>query len=645
MTHCLILMLHYLHNLFMKGLIAAGFFILCSNTSAQFYYQDGFSAGDMSDWTAGTETAIGTTPALDDNWLRIIYPRENPISSYAYCDVSIPTTSASGSFTIQFDVTMWDIFWGGTAEAGMTFFMADASVDPSSFNGGGIGGSRGYANRNTEPGLSGGYFGMALDNHGGFSEATQGRIGGPGFTPNSVAVRGPEDSTYEYVNGTDTLSQALAIDPGWIRPDQTGPHLRRVRITLDENDQLVIEIQFGASNGFTEILTADLSGYDRPDTLRFGFTGGTGDNDVIAEVRRISIVETCAANTTALFWNNDLGNSIFGTGQDNNWIGDVNPTNYATLVFNDHYINADQVISVNDNDKIISNLYLSGANSYQFDEGTAAIDFVFNTNGNGSSSLIMADTLSGNAAHLFNIDIGLQNDLTIYNNTEETLTFAQEIRTNGHSLIFNTDNTASTATIIANGPIKGTGSVTKTGSGILALNGANTFSGDLIINEGTVLLGANERIADTTNLVLSGGTLATNQHDETLGTLTLSADSIIDLGSGGGSIVQFADSSGETWDGGSTLYITNWEGNWTGGGSDQIIFGSSISGLQASQVGQIRFVDASGLLYGAQILSTGEIVPVPEPATWISGLALFGLLAFYSWKKMIQTTSLPQKQK
>ena len=81
------------------------------------------------------------------------------------------------------------------------------------------------------------------------------------------------------------------------------------------------------------------------------------------------------------------------------------------------------------------------------------------------------------------------------------------------------------------------------------------------------------------------------------------------------------------------MYITNWEGNWDDDGSDQIIFGSSSSGLQASQVGQIRFVDASGLLYGAQILSTGEIVPVPEPATWISGLALFGLLAFYSWKR------------
>ena len=140
---------------------------------------------------------------------------------------------------------------------------------------------------------------------------------------------------------------------------------------------------------------------------------------------------------------------------------------------------------------------------------------------------------------------------------------------------------------------------------------------------GTLLLTDSNQIANNTRMVLGGGTWDTDGNDEVVGSLTLSATSTLDLGDGD-SIVEFADSSGESWSS-DVLFITNWSGSEFGGGTDQIYFGEDSGGLGSSQLGRIVFVDpfGNGRNYGARILETGEIVPaVPEPATIGAGLAL-----------------------
>ena len=181
--------------------------------------------------------------------------------------------------------------------------------------------------------------------------------------------------------------------------------------------------------------------------------------------------------------------------------------------------------------------------------------------------------------------------------------------------------------------LTGIGTLTKTEVGQLRIDSSitNLQAITIDIQGGSILLGADNQIADTTNMILSGGTFETGGYDETLGTLTLSADSTIDLGSGSDSVLHLADSSGETWSG--SLTISNWDG------SDQLFFGSSSSGLQSSQVAQIWFENPGNMIgtYQGMILDTGEIVPlqiVPEPATWISGLILLGFIAFVYRKKM-----------
>jgi autotransporter-associated beta strand protein len=182
--------------------------------------------------------------------------------------------------------------------------------------------------------------------------------------------------------------------------------------------------------------------------------------------------------------------------------------------------------------------------------------------------------------------------------------------------------------------IENLGVVTKTGVGTttISANVNNIQATNILINQGTLLLGASNQIANNTRMELAGGTFATGGNDEVLATLTLSATSTIDLGAGA-SILRYATSAGETWNGSSFLVVQNWSGSTNGGGTDQIYFGTTASGLTVSQIGLIQFVNPAGFspgTYGARILSTGEIVPVPEPAVVA---AAFALAAAIAWRE------------
>ena len=203
--------------------------------------------------------------------------------------------------------------------------------------------------------------------------------------------------------------------------------------------------------------------------------------------------------------------------------------------------------------------------------------------------------------------------------------------------------------------------ITSTGPGLILLTGNNTFSGTTTITGGTLeaggvhALGATtsvtvnsggtllfsgattDRINDNATINLNGGTLNIAGLSENtaglsegaagsqgMGALTLASASTIDLGTAA-SIIAFANSNG-TWTG--TLRILNWSGSLGGNGTDQVYFGTDATGLGSTQLDQISFYsDAAGLnfLGTATILSDGEVVPMPEPSTWIgAGLALIG---------------------
>jgi hypothetical protein len=174
--------------------------------------------------------------------------------------------------------------------------------------------------------------------------------------------------------------------------------------------------------------------------------------------------------------------------------------------------------------------------------------------------------------------------------------------------------------------------------------GVKTLSGTrgITVNSGGTLMlaqnnGSNRnRINNSATMTLNGGTFNTGGRSEHgtfnntqgIGALTLQTTSIIDMGRAA-SIVAFANSHLSNWSG--TLNIYNWSGKAvTGGGTDQLYFGSDNTGLTASQLAEVQFFSGAGTgTYGigALILADGEIVAIPESSTWVVGtLALAALL-------------------
>ena len=199
-------------------------------------------------------------------------------------------------------------------------------------------------------------------------------------------------------------------------------------------------------------------------------------------------------------------------------------------------------------------------------------------------------------------------------------------------------------------------SLNKTGLGTQVLSGTDNFTGPTSVTDGTLEIAGSGSLANTSSVNITGGTLllgggssdrinngagiglATNSAvipamtlsgsvTETVGSLTVNSGgtTVVDLGSGA-SLLTFANSSAVAWNG--LLRIWNWSGSLTGGGTDQLNF-SSPTGLNATQLSQISFVDPAGLApgtYGATLLGTGELVPVPEPSALAAAFILLGTL-------------------
>lgn len=169
-------------------------------------------------------------------------------------------------------------------------------------------------------------------------------------------------------------------------------------------------------------------------------------------------------------------------------------------------------------------------------------------------------------------------------------------------------------------------SLLKQGVGRWILTGANTYTGTTTIDQGTLELGAANRISDSSSLVMNGGTFATGGFSESLGTLILSASSTIDLGSGASALV-FTGAG--TWGSSISLSFVNFTD-----GVDSIRIGTSAAALSSTQLAQITINGFAASIDGSGYLSISNI---PEPSCFalIGGAA--GLLVATARRRPIRS--------
>lgn len=283
------------------------------------------------------------------------------------------------------------------------------------------------------------------------------------------------------------------------------------------------------------------------------------------------------------------------------------------------------------NDSALVNDGVTVANPFKFNGGTVQAsggDRVITTTGigfihgyriggnltvSGDNSLTLA---GGKVTNVTNANNTLTNSITAVG---KSLTLASNVELSndatGRTLTIDGAGSTLVSGLISNGSTSTSG-LTKSGLGTLTLsNIGNSFTGPLTINAGSVLLGASGVIADATPLVLGGGTFDLGGFSETLGTLTVGGNSVLDLGTTG--TVSFASSESQAWSGSLSISGTF--------NTSSVRFGTSFGALTVGQLGAIT-VNGFG---GFGLDADGFLTAVPEPATWatLTGLVALGFVS------------------
>ncbi|MDF3056179.1 MAG: outer rane autotransporter barrel domain [Rariglobus sp.] len=205
---------------------------------------------------------------------------------------------------------------------------------------------------------------------------------------------------------------------------------------------------------------------------------------------------------------------------------------------------------------------------------------------------------SGSGALVFNATGSLN---LITSGTARTITFKGT----------NTDDNSISIVLADAGSGKTT--IQKDGAGKWILSGNNTYTGDTIINAGTLQLGSANSGGNGGNVILNGGTFATGGFSETFGTLDVNGNAIIDMGNLTSALV-FADSSLVAWSESVSLSIINYTGD-----IDSIFFG--VDGLDLSQLAKITINGFDAALENGFL-----VVAIPEPSTYAFLAGAGGLL-------------------
>ncbi len=384
-------------------------------------------------------------------------------------------------------------------------------------------------------------------------------------------------------------------------------------------------------------ITADSLLVNTGATGTFTFNGGT-----------LTTGATTVANGSAFAVGNGTSGAVFNVGGSgaHSFANGLTVSNNARAVLTNGNVSAAPGVAVNSGGavELQNNISVSAAlmlNGTGISGGGALRNISGNNTWSGATTLGSAGTIASDAG---------------------TLTHSGTLANGGFTATY-----TGAGNVTATGVISGSGGVAKTGAGTFTLDGAsaNTFTGNTTVSGGTlaanadgalgstamvtintggtVLMGVStagsNRIGNATEIALAGGTFNTGGFSETVGKMTLSANSTFDFGAG----TSHFTFDGASSLGSSTLTVLNWTGvKNQSGGTDQLIFTNS-SFTAGSTTSQVQF-NIGGTFYGGTFISLGgtslELVPVPEPAT-IFGASL--LVIAIGWRERRRLSPLLRK--
>ncbi len=260
----------------------------------------------------------GPVPTMGaaDGWLQLTDAAQNRKGGIVY-NQALPAT---GGLVVTFDQAQY----GGTAADGIVFFLTDGSVNLTEV--GAYGGSLGYAQNTSTPGVAGGFIGVGLDAWGNYPRGgrsdTEDRGRGctgsnsPGFAAASVAdnyrpnvsLRGPGwQSNGQWTQGYCWLASTATNNgtqaQNWTRPwgiRDTGQNpvtaVRRVKVTVTPvsgggNTTISVEIDPDGDGalGYELMFTHTTSGITVPSTYKFGFGSSTGGSHDVHLIRNLHV--------------------------------------------------------------------------------------------------------------------------------------------------------------------------------------------------------------------------------------------------------------------------------------------------------------------------------------------------------------------
>jgi hypothetical protein len=212
--------------------------------------------------------------AADHGVLRLT---SNSLQQSGFVLYTKPLTTTQG-LDISFNMFQYDTATTRGGADGIGFVLINGTHSPTTA--GDPGGWLGYR------GLDGAYLGVGFDEWGNFSNRALWGSGPRRLVPDSIVVRGARSARYPYIAAVRTPK--MAVDGTHDRTDAR----RHVVIKISTSGVMTVGVDFG--HGLTreirDLNLDDVPGQPAlPSTIKFGFTGATGDDTAIHEISDLVI--------------------------------------------------------------------------------------------------------------------------------------------------------------------------------------------------------------------------------------------------------------------------------------------------------------------------------------------------------------------